>query len=195
MQDNETIQMGNLANTLSQFNSSQDSSQWRMKDGTQVVIRPIRPEDEPLMVKFHSFLSDRTVYLRYFCSLSLATRTAHERLVRICFADPELETVLVASQTDARSGDERILAVGRLNKLLNTSEAEMAVLVSDEYQSRGLGTELLRRLIQVARELRLEQIITEMLRDNIAMQSVIKKLGFRLRLFDDARSVRAVLNL
>ena len=195
MQHNKTIQMGNLANTLSQFNSSQDSSQWRMKDGTHVVIRPIRPEDEPLMVKFHALLSDRTVYLRYFCSLSLAMRTAHERLVRICFADPERETVLVASETGVRSGDERILAVGRLNKLLNTSEAEMAVLVSDEYQSRGLGTELLRRLIQVARELRLEQIITEMLRDNIVMQGVLKKLGFRLRLFDDPRSVRAVVKL
>ena len=195
MQDNETIQMGNLANTLSQFYSSQDSSQWRMKDGTHVFIRPIRPDDEPLMVRFHSLLSNRTVYLRYFCSLSLATRTAHERLVRICFADPERETVLVASEMDAGSGDERILAVGRLNKLANTNAAEMAVLVSDKYQGCGLGTELLRRLIQVARDLKVDQITAEMLRDNIVMQSVLKKLGFRLRLFDDPRSVRAVVKL
>jgi hypothetical protein len=58
-----------------------------MKDGTQVTIRQIHPEDEPLMVKFHGTLSDRTVYLRYFCSMSLAHRTTHERLVRICFGD------------------------------------------------------------------------------------------------------------
>lgn len=171
------------------------SSQWTMKDTTQVVIRPIRPEDEPLMVEFHRGLSDRTVYLRYFCSLSLAARTAHERLVRICFADPERETVLVACQTDPRTGERTLLAVGRLNKLIAKNEAEMAVLVSDEYQGRGLGTELLRRLIQTARERKLEQIIAEMLRDNIVMQTVLKKLGFRLRLFDDPRSVRAVLKL
>jgi len=95
------------------------------------------------------------------------------------------ETVLVAVHTDARSCDQTILAVGRLNKLLNKPEGEMAVVVSDEYQGRGLAPEMLRRLIQVARGLKLEQIIAEMLRDNIVMQSVLKKLGFRLRLFDD----------
>jgi acetyltransferase len=195
MQDSETLQMGNLANTVSQLNSSQGSSQWSMKDGTQVFIRPIRLDDESLMIKFHSLLSNRTVYLRYFCSLSLATRTAHERLVRICFADPERETVLVASEMDDGSGDERILAVGRLNKLPNTNEAEMAVLVADDYQGCGLGTELLRRLIQVARDRKIDQITAEMLRDNIVMQSVLKKLGFRLRLFNDPRSVRAALRL
>src|SRR5262249_40146154 len=60
-------------------------SDWTMKDGQVVTIRPIRPEDEPLMVQFHSTLSDRTVYLRYFASLSLSSRIAHERLLRICF--------------------------------------------------------------------------------------------------------------
>ncbi len=177
------------------FTPCSGSSQWTMTDGTQVVIRSIRPEDEPLMVKFHGVLSDRTVYLRYFCSLSLAARTAHERLVRICFADPECETVLVSCQTDLRTGEQTIMAVGRLNKLLAKNEAELAVLVSDEYQGRGLGSELLRRLIQAARERKLEQIVAETLRDNIVMQTVLKQLGFRLNLFDDPRSVRAVLKL
>ncbi len=177
------------------FTPGSSLPQWTMTDGNPVVIRPIRPEDEPLMVKFHTVLSDRTVYLRYFCSLSLAARTAHQRLVRICFADPERQTVLVACQTDPRTGEQTILAVGRLNKLLAKNEAELAVLVSDEYQGRGLGTELLRRLIQTARDQKLDQIIAEMLRDNIVMQTVLKKLGFRLNLFDDPRSVRAVLKL
>ena len=166
-----------------------------MKDGTEVEIRPIRPDDEQLMVRFHRDLSDRTVYLRYFCSLSLAARTAHERLVRICFANPECETVLVVTHTDSKSHEEKIFAVGRLNKLLPKNEAELAVLVTDEYQGRGIGTQLLSRLIQVAREQRLDRIVAEMLRDNTAMQSVLKKRGFRLRLFDDPRSVRAFLEL
>src|SRR6266487_2233439 len=168
---------------------------WKMREGTQIVIRPICPEDEPLMVKFHAGLSDRTVYLRYFCSLSLAARTAHERLVRICFADPERETVLVASHTDKSPGEQNIVAVGRLNKLLPKNKAEVAILVSDEYQGRGLGSELLRRLVQVARDQKLDRIVAEMLRDNTTMQALLKKAGFRLRLFDDPRSVRAVLQL
>jgi acetyltransferase len=168
---------------------------FHMKDGTQALIRPIRPEDEALMIKFHSGLSDRTVYLRYFCSLSLAARTAHERLVRICFAEPDRETVLVASHTDEITGEQRIVAVGRINKLLPKNEAELAILVSDECQGRGLGSELLRCLIQAARDQKLDRIVAEMLRDNIAMQSLLKKAGFRLRLFDDPRSVRAVLEL
>jgi acetyltransferase len=166
-----------------------------MKEGTQIVIRPIHPEDEPLMVKFHEGLSDRTVYLRYFCSLSLAARTAHERLIRICFADSERETVLVVTDIDRRTGEQKILAVGRLNKLLPNNEAEVAILVSDEYQGRGLGGELLRRLVYAARDQKLDRIFAEMLRDNTTMQALLKKAGFRLRLFDDPRSVRAVLQL
>ena len=161
---------------------------------TQVTIRPIRPEDEPAMVKFHETLSDRTVYLRYFCSLSLARRTAHERLVRICFGG-ERETVLVAENRDSQTGELHILGVGRLNKLQADKEAEVAVLVSDQCQHRGLGTELLRRLINVARDEKLSRITAEMLRDNLAIQTIFKRLGFRLRLLGDPTSVQAVLDL
>ena len=89
------------------------------------------------MVKFHATLSDRTVYLRYFCSLSLVRRTSHERLGRICFCDYDREMVLVAEYRDPQSGELHILAVGRLNKLQTDKEAEVAVVVSDEYQRRG----------------------------------------------------------
>src|SRR5215472_18047550 len=109
-------------------------SSWTMRDQTQVTIRPIRPEDEPLMVKFHETLSDRTVYMRYFCSMSFAARAAHERLVRICQGDYEREMVLVVEHTDSQTGERHILGVGRLNKLQADREAEVAVLVSDQYQ-------------------------------------------------------------
>ena len=115
-------------------------STWTMKDGNPVTIRPIRPEDEPLMVKFHETLSDRSVYLRYFCSLSLSRRVAHERLLRICFGDYDREMALVAERTDPATGERRIMAVGRMNKLHGKNEAEVAVLVSDQYQKLGLGT-------------------------------------------------------
>ena len=166
-----------------------------MKDGTQVTIRPIRQEDEPLMVKFHQSLSDRSVHLRYFSSFSLSARTAPERLLRVCFLDYDREMVLVAVHGDPNSGTHEILGVGRLTKLHGTNDAEIAVLITDRYQNLGLGAELLRRLIQVARDEGLDRIVAEMLQENLAMRTVAKRFGFRPITSDDPTVVRAVLNL
>ncbi len=170
-------------------------SDWTMKDGTTVSIRPIRPEDEPLMVEFHRTLSDRTVYLRYFASLSLSARIAHERLLRICFGDYEREMVLVVEQHDPNTGKPKIVAVARLNKLRGNNEAEVAVLISDQLQGRGLGQELLERLIHVARDEKLNKLRSEMLYDNVAMQVISKRAGFQLHKQYDSGSVSAVLEL
>jgi len=166
-----------------------------MKNGTELTIRPIRSEDEPLMVEFHQTLSDRSVYLRYFYSLSLNTRVAPERLARICLGDHDREMVLVAERTDPATGDLRIIAVGRMNKLRAGNEAEVAVLVSDQYQKLGLGHELLRRVVEIARDEKLRRVSAEILPDNLAMQAIMKRLGFCVRLSEDLSSVRAVLDL
>ena len=163
-----------------------------MKDGAAFEIRPIRQNDEKRMIQFHQGLSERSVYMRYFESMSLKTRTAHARLVRVCYADPERETVLVA--VTGNLAEERIVAVGRLSKFDEPTKAEIALLVLDGFQGRGLGSELLKRLIEAAREQKITQIEGEMLRDNIAMQKLMKKFGFRQRLIDPG-CVRAVLEL
>ena len=173
---------------------SQYVAPWTTKRGLPVVIRPIRPEDEPLMVRFHESLSERSVYLRYFCSMSLNARVAHERLVRICFADYDREMPLVVDYTN-QSGKHEILGVGRLSKVAEKNEGEIAVIISDEYQGHGLGTELVRRLIQVAKDEGLHRLWGEILRDNIMMQALMKRFGFRLRMLEDPASVRAVLEL
>ncbi len=170
-------------------------SSWTMKDGHQVTIRPIRPEDEPLIAKFHETLSDRSVYLRYFCSLSLSRRVEHERLLRICFGDYDREMALVAEHTDPGTGERRIIGVGRMNKLHSRNEAEVAALVTDKYQKMGLGHELLRRVVQIARDEKVSQVSAEMLPDNIAMQAVFRRLGFLIRADEDLTSLRATLDL
>src|SRR5437899_7947618 len=116
--------------------------EWKMKDGTPVTIRPIRPEDEPLMVQFHRTLSERSVYLRYFCSLSLSTRVEHERLVRICFGSYDRGFALLADRKNPETGHHEVLGVGRFSAI-HRGEAEAAVLVSDQWQVRGIGTDLL----------------------------------------------------
>jgi len=154
--------------------------EWSLKSGEQITIRPIRPEDEPLMVHFHETLSDRTVYLRYLQLLKLSQRVAHERLTRICFIDYNREIALVAERQNAATGAPEIVAVGRLQRLHGTSDAEFAIVVSDHFQGQGLGRELLRRLIEVARDFGIQRVRADILADNVAMQRLCEHHGFRL---------------
>ncbi|WNG51608.1 bifunctional acetate--CoA ligase family protein/GNAT family N-acetyltransferase [Archangium minus] len=154
---------------------------WRMKGGEMVIIRPIRPEDEPRMVEFHKSLTEQTVFLRYAGMMKLDQRVAHERLARICFNDYGREMALVVERADGASRGE-LLAVGRLTKLPGTEDAEFAMLISDAVQRQGLGTELLSRLVTVGRDWGLKRIVADILSGNGAMQHVCNKLGFKILL-------------
>jgi len=168
---------------------------WTLRNGTPVTIRPIRPEDEPLLIKFHETLSERSVYLRYFYPMKLSQRIAHERLTRMCFIDYDREMALVADYRDPKTGTREILAVGRLRKLHGTDEAEFSLLIGDRYQHQGLGTELLRRLLQIGRDEKLRRIVADILPDNRDMQRVCEKLGFRLHWAMETGVVRAEIDL
>ncbi len=166
---------------------------WQFPDGTEVLIRPIRPEDESLIARFHLKLSEQTVYQRYFHVMTLDQRVAHERLVRVCFGDYDREIALVAEERD-EGGGAALLAVGRVSKAHLLNEAELAVLIVDEYQSRGLGSELARRLIEIARAEKLERVTVEILGGNRPMIEVCRGLGFRLESVEDG-VIHGVLNL
>jgi acetyltransferase len=200
---------------------------WTTPDGIPVTIRPIRPEDEPMLARFHATLSEHTVYMRYFHPLALSQRVAHERLARICFIDYDREMVLVAecpehaaardaavapgrdaAATSTRdvspaaghetipSGGREVVAVGRLTKLHWRDEAEFALLVSDAFQRRGLGTELIGRLVVIARAERLARIVGYISVENQGMLRVARAAGFRTRrLSDDPTIVEATLDL
>ncbi|GIW77573.1 MAG: acetyltransferase [Phycisphaerae bacterium] len=152
---------------------------FRMRNGTTVLIRPIRPEDEPMMIRFHEQLSERTVRLRYFHVMGLSQRTAHERLTRVCFNDYDRDLALVVED---RSTDKRpqILGVARLSRVPGTDLAEFAIVISDAVQNQGLGTELLGRLIKIAGQEGVHQIFAEILYENHQMQKLCKKMGFTL---------------
>lgn len=156
-------------------------SNWKLKDGTAVVIRPIRPEDEPMLVKFHATLSEESVYHRYFSQIKLDQRIAHERLTRICFNDYDREIALVAERRDRRNGEREILGIGRLSKARGLNEGEFALLISDRWQHQGLGTELLHRIVRIARDEKLTRVTAIILRDNRAMQHVSRKAGFTVK--------------
>ncbi len=164
------------------------------KDGQKMEVRPIRPEDEPLMVKFHEQLSERSVRFRYFAALKLSQRVAHERLIRVCFNDYDREMALVVDHRTAE-GQHEILGVGRLSKLPGGTEAEFAVLVSDLWQNKGLGKSLLSTLLQVARDEKVRRVKADILPENLEMQRVCEKLGFTLVRNLEDHTVKASIEL
>jgi acetyltransferase len=167
---------------------------WTLHDGTDVLIRPIRPEDEPLLVEFHHTLSEQSVYQRYFHPFPLSERIAHERLTRIAFINYEREMALVAERRD-EAYKPHIIGVGRLIKLRGGKEAEFAILISDEYQHQGLGTELLSRLVAIGRREGVKRIIADILPDNAAMIRVSEQVGFTCRYSAEDGVVKAELVL
>ena len=166
------------------------------KNGEEITIRPIRPEDEPLMVAFHGTLSEQSVYMRYFHAMNLDTRTAHDRLTRICFIDYDREMALVAERKNPESGESEIMGVGRLSRHgYAPGEAEFSVLVSDPFQRKGLGTLLLSHLLEVGESEGLHRITADILFDNRPMQNISRNLGFTLRRDTEEMVMKADLDL
>lgn len=150
----------------------------KLSDGTTVTYRPIRPEDEPMMVKFHETLSEKSVYARYLNTMPLVQRTAHDRLARICFNDYDREIALVVEKGKGRHRE--ILGVGRLSKVSGLNEAEFALLISDKWQGKGIGTQLVKLLIQVGKTEKLGRLVTDVLNENVQMLHLLKKAGFKI---------------
>ncbi len=168
---------------------------WTAANGLTVTIRPIRPEDEPLVVRLHEKLSEDSVYLRFFQSLKLSRRIAHERLTRVCFLDYNREMALVADFKDPETGDHEIIAMGRLSRLYGKDEAEFSLEVRDAFQRHGLGTELLRRLVAIGRDEQMGCISAVVLPQNQGMLRICEKLGFHTDYAESDRLVRARLGL
>jgi acetyltransferase len=171
---------------------------WVMKDGKKVVIRPIRAEDEPLMRHFHETLSDRSVYLRYFSPMLLSERVAHERLSRVCHCDYAREMALVVegdAVTEGSAGNSReIFAIGRLSRFRGEDdEARLSVLVSDRFQGQGIGTELVKRLVEIARNEKIHRIVAVISPENGPMQKICRKLNFTIKPATEGGMIEAVL--
>jgi len=152
---------------------------WTAKDRSKVTIRPILPEDEALLVKFHTVLSDRTVFMRYLQPIMLQDRVMHERLARICHVDYDREIALIAETRDA-SEERSIMGIVRLSKIHGTNEARLSILVGDPYQGIGLGGELIRRAVDVARSEHIERMSAILTADNQVMLHIFQKLGFSI---------------
>ncbi len=163
---------------------------WTFRDS--ITVRPIRPEDELQIIDFHRTLSDDSVYLRYFHPIKYSTRVAHDRLTRICFIDYDREIALVAESADLSPS---ILGVARLSKKYGNPDAEFGMMVADPYQGQGVGTELLQRLVEVARAEGLQQLTGEIIAQNERMIRLCRRVGFQVELSSERGLAKAVMHL
>jgi acetyltransferase len=168
----------------------QYTAPFRLRDGSEVTVRAIRPEDEPLIVGLHARHSEHTIRMRFF---GLVKTLSREGLARLCHLDYGREMALVAVARSA--GAEQIVGVSRYYLDAETGEAEFALVVGDAHQRQGLGRHLMRRLIAVARERGVRQLSGLVLRENGPMLDLMRSLGFRQAATQEGDVVRVELDL
>src|SRR5690349_16684977 len=145
-----------------------------LADGSAVHLRQIRPEDAPAIVEFHSRMSDRTRYLRYFSPYPRIPERDLKRFVNVDHRDREAFVTVAA--------DGRITSVGRYERLgLDSPEAEVAFVVEDAQQGRGIGSVLLEHLAEAAREHGISRFVAEVLPENGGMLRVFGDSGYQVQ--------------
>jgi ribosomal protein S18 acetylase RimI-like enzyme len=145
-----------------------------LRDGTKVHVRPIVPEDEPLLIEAVAAMSERTVYFRFFSPLKRLPDALAHRLAVVDYND---RFALVAT-TRKHDGKERIVGVARYDRAVDTDVAETAVAVIDEFQRRGLGSALLAILARVARDHGIKTFTLIVLPENQQMLGLLRKMGW-----------------
>jgi acetyltransferase len=146
---------------------------WVMKDGTSLLLRPIKPEDEGMMIELFKTFSDTTILFRFFHILK---SMSHEQIARYTQIDYDREMAIVAVEERVEKG--RILGVGRLIHYPNLESSEFSVVVGDPWQRKGLGTKLLQMCISIAKEKGVRLIWGDIMAENERMIGLCKKLGF-----------------
>jgi acetyltransferase len=152
---------------------NQYTSAFRLRDGSGVVVRAIRPEDEPLIIGLHAGHSEHTIRMRFF---SLVKTLSRDSLIRLCHLDYDREMALVAVVGEGEKA--RVLGVSRYYLHPETGKAEFALVVGDAHQRQGLGRHLMERLIAIARERRVRRLVGQVLRENGPMLALTASLGF-----------------
>jgi len=168
---------------------------WKLKNGQQVTLRPIRPEDEQNTVAFHKELSEKSVRQRYFEFVSLDERIAHERLVRICFNDYDRELAIIAEVEDPKTRKRKIVGIGRLSRIPGTSSAKYTMIIVDAFHNLGLGSKLLDHLITIAKKEGIGRIYANILSENENMLKLCKRAGFKITSTEEPSILKAQLSL
>ncbi|MCE5254233.1 MAG: GNAT family N-acetyltransferase [Actinomycetia bacterium] len=147
-----------------------------LDDGTLITFRAMNPTDEPATRDLFYSLSQETVYYRY---MSHMKRIPRKQLQNFVYVDHRNEVAIVGTVPEAHG--EEIIAIGRYYLDPKTNRAEVAFVVRDDWQRRGIGTFIMKHLANIAKRNGIAGFTAEVLRDNKAMQAVINKSGLKVR--------------
>jgi acetyltransferase len=159
-----------------------------LKDGAEVVLRPIKAEDEARFNDLLKSLSAESMRFRFF---AIIKEMSHETLTRYCNLDYDRQIAIVA---ELQQGNRQIIGAGRVIADLDRKKGEFAVLVGDQWQGQGLGSRLMDYVVSVAKDMRLEKIYGYVMAENRKMLNMIEKKGFKTEPLDE-ETVIATLTL
>jgi acetyltransferase len=160
--------------------------EYPLKDGEKVILRPIKPEDEPLVKELFNSFSERTMHFRFFYTIKDIT---HEMLVRYCHIDYDREISMVAEDNG------KLVGMSRLMFDPGEQTAEFSVVVTDSWQNKGLGFKLVEKIVEIGKKKTLDQIYATVIKENSAMKHVAEKLGFRIEPSEDPQIDKLILDV
>jgi acetyltransferase len=151
-------------------------TEFPMQNGEKVILRPIRPEDEPLEAEMFTTFSEQTQRFRFF---GLIKYTSHDMLTRYTQIDYDREMAIIAEHTNEQ-GKKRMLGVVRLIADPYKNTAELAIVVGDPWQRLGLGNRLTDYILEIARKKEVKRVVANIMKDNVIMKHILEKRGFKL---------------
>ena len=160
----------------------------QLRDGTKVILRSIKPEDEILWLEMFRRFSDKSVWNRFF---NVIHDTPHEFRVRYCDIDYSREIAIIA---ELQEDENKMLGVVRFTFYSDMKKGELAFIVVDRWQGLGLGTMMVQHVIKICKEKRVETIYSVILPNNYGSIRFLKRLDFTMD-YSDKEQFKAILNL
>jgi acetyltransferase len=161
----------------------------QLNDGTDIVIRPIRPEDAEIEAKFVRELSNESKYFRFMNSLQ---ELSQEMLVRFTQIDYHNEMALVAVKPGGDGVDEEQIGVARYTTNIDKKSCEFALVVSDRWRGKGIAHQLMQKLMEIARDRGLDRMEGQVLANNFKMLDLMRSLNFQIGSDPEDSSIKQV---
>ncbi|NIO36888.1 GNAT family N-acetyltransferase, partial [Candidatus Bathyarchaeota archaeon] len=156
------------------------TTSWKLKNGTPVLLRPIKPEDEALLDELYQSFSQETMRFRFF---QIIREMTHDTLTRYCNIDYNREIAIIAEAKEDEK--KKIIGVARLILQPGRKLGEFAVVVGDPWQGLGLGSKLVDYIVEVGKDMGLESIYGDVMARNRKMLRLCTKKGFKMEPIDE----------
>lgn len=166
----------------------------KLKDQTEILIRPIYPDDEEFVIQFYKDVSEKYLKQNCFESLYYDESIARKKLIRMCCGDYDREITLVVELKDKKDSKE-ILAIARFTKLLNSKDATFSLLIKEKWQRKGIVKMLLEHIIKIAKEEKIDNLFTQMYESNTSMKKLCQTLGFSFEKIEKQNMLIAKLTI